>query len=98
MNEKQRKQLIDSSWQLHDIVENAYLQHPAKQGDPQWLEKQRLLLADMALHLLQTTSHAGEMNLEKLTNNLYAILTISDQFIDEVDLKHTADSLFIAKT
>ena len=55
MKDDNKLELIKTSWELHDQIEKAYLIHPAKQGDSEWLEKQRLLLADMALHLLQTT-------------------------------------------
>jgi len=94
MNEQQRKALLESSWQLHAVVEDAYLKHSAVAGDDDWPEKQRLLLADMALHLLQTATSADKLNTDKLTNNLYSILTISDQFITHTDLKETADKLF----
>lgn len=94
MNEKQRKELLETSWRLHDMVENEYLNHNAVVGDDKWLDKQRLLLADMALHLLQTATNEGDIKLDKLTNNLYSILTISDQFIKQPDLKETADKLY----
>ncbi len=94
MNEKQRKEVLDTSWHLHSIVESEYLNHSAVSGDEDWQEKQRLLLADMALHLLQTATNDGEIKLDKLTNNLYSILTISDQFIEQANLKETADKLY----
>jgi len=86
--------LIKTSWELHDQIETAYLNHPAKQGDSEWLEKQRLLLADMALHLFQTSMKPGEINLERLRDNLHAILTISDQFLTHADLKKATEKLY----
>ena len=56
-------------------------------------EKQRVLLADMALHLLQT-SRDGEISEEGLKRNLFSILTVSDQFIQGHDLKAVADGLY----
>ena len=86
--------LQKTSWELHDQVESAYLSHQAKQGDDDWLEKQRFLLADMALHLLQTSMELGEIKTERLRDNLHAILTISDQFLPEADLKKATEKLY----
>jgi hypothetical protein len=68
-------------------VETAYLNINATKGDDEWLEKQRILLADMALHLLQTALNPSELEHDKLKNNLYSILTISDQFLPNIGLK-----------
>jgi len=87
-------ELIKTSWLLHSQVETAYLNHKANQGDNEWLEKQRFLLADMALHLLQTSLKPGEIKLERLKDNLHAILTISDQFLPEADLKKVTKKLY----
>ena len=65
MNKDDRLNIVKASWQLHDEVENAYLGHPAKRGDDEWLEKQRILLAVMALHLLQTSIKPGAIELDK---------------------------------
>lgn len=94
MNNEQRKQLIAQSWEIHSIIENRYLAHQAKKGDPQWLEKQRILLADMAIHLLQTALSPEDIDLSKLRNNIHSILTIADQFLPEADLKSATDKLF----
>jgi len=94
MKDDNKLKLIKTSWELHDQIETAYLNHTANQGDSQWLEKQRLLLADMALHLLQTTMKPGEIKLERLRDNLHAILTISDQFLTGADLKKATEKLY----
>ena len=70
------------------------LANGAVKNSPEWLEKQRLLLADMALHLLQTSVKPGDIDLEKLTNNLHAILTITDQFLPHAGLKQATESLY----
>jgi hypothetical protein len=41
----------------------------------------------MAIHLLQTAIKAGNIDLDKLKNNLHAILTIPDQFLPKAGLK-----------
>ena len=47
----------------------------------------------MALHLLQTALSDGELSADQLKRNLYAILTVSDQFIPAYGLKNNADQL-----
>ncbi len=95
MNDKEKQDIIDTSWDLHSQVEKAYLNHPAGAADEDWLEKQRLLMADMALHLLQTSLKPGEIQLDKLRNNLHAILTIGDPFLPKADLKKARDKLYL---
>lgn len=90
----QRQQLLAWSKQAHDAVEAAYLAHPAAHGDTDWHHKQRLLLADMALHLLQTALYDGELSSEHLRRNLYAILTIAEPMLPGHQLKTTADGLY----
>ncbi|OUS25864.1 hypothetical protein A9Q98_11225 [Thalassotalea sp. 42_200_T64] len=94
MNDEQRKELIKTSWQLHAMVETSYLNNPAVKGDQQWQEKQRILLADMAIHLLQTAISPGDIELDKLKNNLHSILTIADQFLPHAELKSATDKLY----
>jgi hypothetical protein len=98
MDKQQRQDILKLSWSIHDDVEQAVLKHPASQNDESWPEKQRLLLADMALHLLQTALKPGELQKDKLTNNLNAILTLSDDFIEHVDLKEVSNRLYQLET
>ena len=77
----------------HDLTESAYRQHAATRGEPGWPERQRILLADMALHLLQTALRDGELSADDLKRNLYSILTVSDQFLPDHGLKATAERL-----
>ena len=94
MKDNDKLEIVKVSWDLHSQVEEAYLTHHAKLGDHDWLEKQRLLLADMALHLLQTSVKPGELKLERLRDNLHAILTISDQFLPMANLKKGTEKLY----
>jgi hypothetical protein len=64
-------------------------------GNDDWLDKQRLLLADMAVHLLQTAIKPGSLELDKLRDNLHAILTISDQFLPHAGLKAAREKLYL---
>jgi len=89
-----REELIKTSWELHRLVETEYLNNPAVKGDSEWLEKQRILLADMAIHLLQTAMNPGSIELDKLKNNLHSILTISDQFLPKAKLVKATDKLY----
>jgi len=94
MNDDKRNKLIKTSWDLHGMVESSYLSNTATKGDEEWLDKQRILLADMAIHLLQTAINPGSIELDKLKNNLYSILTISDQFLPDAELKKTTGKLY----
>ncbi len=96
MDEVIRQEILAMSRTAHDLTERAYQQHPASHGDSVWPQKQRILLADMALHLLQTALKEGELSEEGLKRNLFSILTISDQFIHGYDLKTVADGLYAA--
>lgn len=94
MNDTERKALIKTSWEIHSLVESSYLNHHAIQGDDDWLAKQRILLADMAIHLLQTAMNPGSIELNKLKNNIHSILTIADQFLPHSGLKCATEKLF----
>lgn len=94
MNTETRQALIDTSWDMHSKVEENYLANLAKKGDPQWLEKQRLLLADMALHLLQTALKPDDIDTSTLANNVHAILTISDHFLPHAELREATKKLY----
>ena len=98
MDEAIRAEIVAIGGKAHELTEAAYRQHPATRGDPAWPEKQRILLADMALHLLQTSLREGELAPEELKRNLYAILTIADQFLPAADLKAVADRLLAPNT
>lgn len=94
MTREEKLKILDISWELHSQVETSYLNNPANKGDTEWLDKQRMLLADMALHLLQTSIKPGEIKLERLRDNLNAILTITDQFLPKADLKKATEKLY----
>jgi hypothetical protein len=99
MDDAKRAEIIKAGWEIHRVVEESVLAHPATKGGgsatEDWLEKQRLLLADMAIHLLQTAIKPGAIELDKLKNNLHAILTISDQFLPHAELKNATGKLYM---
>jgi hypothetical protein len=94
MDESIRAEILAQSRIAHGHTEAAYRDDPRKRGDAGWTEKQRILLADMALHLLQTSLREGNLSTEDLKRNLYAILTISDELVPGHDLKGVADGLY----
>lgn len=98
MDDLTKAGIIKTSWETHRVVEESLLGHPATRGNgpagAEWLDKQRLLLADMAIHLLQTALKPGDIELDKLRNNLHAILTISDQFLPHAGLKQATGKLY----
>jgi hypothetical protein len=99
MDDLTRAGIIKTGWEIHRVVEERLLRHTATKGTgsvtADWLEKQRLLLADMAIHLLQTALKPGDIELDKLKNNLHAILTISDQFLPHAELKHATRKIYM---
>ena len=94
MNKDEQLKILKISWELHSQIETSYLNNPASQGDDKWLEKQRTLLADMSLHLLQTSINPGEIELDKLRDNIHSILTITDQFLPKAGLKKATEKLY----
>jgi hypothetical protein len=94
MDDLTRADIIKTSWGIHGVVEQGLLGHPATRGSAGWPDKQRLLLADMAIHLLQTALRPGEIELDKLRNNLHAILTISDPFLPHAGLKQATGKIY----
>ncbi|MCE3602427.1 hypothetical protein LXA47_02220 [Massilia sp. P8910] len=94
MDETIKNEIVVLGRKAHGLTESAYRWHGSVRGDPGWTEKQRILLADMALHLLQTALKDGELSADELKQNLYAILTVSEQFIPDCGLKATADQFY----
>lgn len=88
-----KSDILDLGQRAHALTEAAYQAHPAVRGDPLWQDKQRILLADMALHLLQTAMRDGDIDATKLRNNLYSILTISAPMLPEKQLAAYADAI-----
>jgi hypothetical protein len=93
MDDAIRNEILRLGRQAHDLTESAYRKHTSTRGEAGWTEKQRILLADMALHLLQTALIDGELHADGLKRNLYSILTVSDQFVPESGLKASAGKL-----
>lgn len=93
MDARAKAEILSQSRIAHGLTEASYRQHPAKRGEAGWADKQRILLADMALHLLQTSLREGGLSTDDLKRNLFSILTISDEFLPGHDLKAVADAL-----
>ncbi len=96
MDDHVKAQVLDLTRQAHALTESAYQANPAVRGGAGWAEKQRMLLADMALHLIQTSLKDGDIAADRLQNNLYAILTICAQFMPDRDLGRYADEIIAA--
>jgi hypothetical protein len=94
MDETVRQEILVLGQQAHALTESAYRDHASMRGEPGWADKQRILMADMALHLLQTALREGELSADELKRNLYAILTVSDQFLPDAGLKAQAGQLY----
>lgn len=94
MKESTKNEVLKRSWEIHDLVESSYLDNRAKKGDREWQDKQRILLADMAIHLMQTALDPGDIDLGKLRNNIHAVLTIADQFLPDAELKAALEKIY----
>lgn len=94
MDAASRKEILSMGRTAHALTESGYQQDGSTRGDAGWADKQRVLLADMALHLLQTALNDGDLSEEGLKRNLFSILTIADQFIPGHDLKAAAEVLY----
>lgn len=88
-----REHVLALGGEAHSLTETAYRASPAVKGAPGWEEKQRVLLADMSLHLLQSALQEGELDTARLRDNLYAILTIAAPFLPSHNLAETAQRL-----
>ena len=94
MDELVREMILSLSGRIHGLTESAYQQDASSRGESGWVEKQRVLLADMALHLLQTSLRSGDLSEDDLKRNLFSILTISDQIMPGHSLKAVAHKLY----
>ncbi|KFI07385.1 hypothetical protein [Massilia sp. BSC265] len=97
MDDATRAEILETGWRIHDAVEDSLLRHPATRGGDGWQDKQRLLLADMALHLLQAALAPGDIRLDKLRNSLHAILTVSDGLLPQAGLREASRNLYAAE-
>ena len=93
MDQTTRQQALALGREAHALTESAYRADPAIKGGALWDEKQRILMADMSLHLLQTALQEGELDVARLKQNLYAILTITAPFLPAHDLARHAQAL-----
>lgn len=98
MNDIERDALIKASWELHALIERSLLANPAVKGGEQWSEKNRLLLADMAIHLLQTALKPGELDIARLQQNLYSVLVVADDFLPEGGLKKFSNEFLLSSS
>jgi hypothetical protein len=91
MDDSKRADIVAAGWEIHRVVEES-LFCPV---GPDELARRRLLLADMAIHLLQTAIKPGDIELDKLRNNLHAILTIADTFLPQAGLKEATGKIYM---
>lgn len=93
MQEEIKKEVLGLAMQAHNLVEESYQELRRIKGEEGRQEQKRFLLADLACHLLQDALRWKEVNTADLQRHLYAILTISDNFLPEQELKEKAQSL-----
>ncbi|MEJ8755794.1 hypothetical protein WG947_02200 [Pontibacter sp. H259] len=83
MNTENRKQVLKLVDAAHAKVESYYPETPVFKNTPEWTEKRRLLLADLALHLAQDALKGETITESSLKNHLFATLKISGEFFPE---------------
>lgn len=93
LDNEQKQQLIDLTWQIHERVEQSYLEDKSVKGSEGWQNKRRLLLADMAIHLLQTALKPEALDEQRLQQNLYSVLTVADDLLEDIDVNQLAQGL-----
>lgn len=92
MQLEERAEVLQLAAEAHAKVEKALIKNGAKKGDAEWLDKRRLLLADLSLHMVQA-SVQEQMDIGMMKRYLYSILTICADFMPEAHLKETANGL-----
>ena len=92
MDAIEKQQTLEHIAKAHNLVEKNYLLNPSAPGSAEWLNKRRLLLADLSLHLTDACVREG-LDIEKLKRHLYSILIIANDFAPEAGLKRTAQNL-----
>ncbi|WP_242928571.1 hypothetical protein [Pontibacter vulgaris] len=91
MNLENRKEVLKLVNATHAKVESFYPQEAVYKNTPEWAEKRRLLLADLALHLAEDAMKGESINEGSLKNHLFAILKISSEFFPEANFTQAAD-------
>jgi hypothetical protein len=79
--------ILDLVRQAHALTESAAV----ASGDP--IARKQFLLADMALHLVQAALRPQQPVPAELKRYLFSVLTVSDAFVPDVDLKAMAEVL-----
>ena len=97
MDKIEQQQTLDFIAKAHKLVEKNYLVDPPVPGTEEWLNKRRLLLADLSLHLTDACVN-DEMDIEKIKRYLYSILVIANDFAPEAGLKQAAQKLIPEET
>lgn len=98
MTQTTAHEILALAKKAHDLTESAYQRDDSAIGEGGWNRKQRFLLADMAIHLLQTALRDGDLDTARLRTNLYSVLTVSAQIIPDDHLKHIAESILPSNT
>jgi hypothetical protein len=93
MNALEIQKVLALVQDAHKQVEDLYLKDPAGKSDPAWLQKRRLLLADLSLHLVQAALTGEELNLSRLKRALFSVLTIARDYLPEANLDEVAERL-----
>ncbi|QHL87040.1 hypothetical protein GU926_06155 [Nibribacter ruber] len=93
MNPESRQKLLAFIDTAHTAVEVSYPTAPVYIGTPEYLEKRRLLLADLSLHLAQDALHGESLQPEKARQRLFAITRLYAELYPEHGFSAAAQAL-----
>ena len=91
MNSENRKEVLKLVNAAHAKVESYYPETPVYRETPEWVEKRRLLLSDLSLHLAQDALKNETMDKVSLGNHLSAILKICGEFFPGENYRKAAE-------
>ncbi|AYA37858.1 hypothetical protein D3Y59_12880 [Hymenobacter oligotrophus] len=83
-------QILALVHQAHALTESTAV------AETNLLERKKLVLADLALHLVQAALRHEQPNPAELKRYLFSVLTVADVFVDDLDLKAMANTLLPA--
>ncbi|KUG05848.1 hypothetical protein [Solirubrum puertoriconensis] len=82
-----KDQILELVHQAHALTESTAV------AEIDLLERKKLVLADLSLHLVQAALRHEQPNPAELKRYLFSVLTVADVFVDDLDLKAMADAL-----
>jgi hypothetical protein len=77
LKEEHRQGILRALAEVHERVHEAYPQQPAPKLSQGWVDKRRLLLVDLALHLCQEAVKGEAVGARELAERLHSVLHVA---------------------